>query len=144
MGHLTIIRGLPGGGKSRLGHRLAEESGALFLEPDQLLTCSGRYCYTPAEFGRATAIALDIARRVASLGCDLVYADVLPRRADVARVAKACGVAPEDAFVVVCTVWPEESIARNRHSVDLRDILLMAAAWQEWPGQIDAREEGLP
>lgn len=32
---LTIIRGMPGSGKSTLGRRLAAEQNALFIEPDK-------------------------------------------------------------------------------------------------------------
>ena len=139
MGTLTIIRGLPGAGKSRLGHRLAAESGALFLEPDQILTCGGRYCYTPAEHRAATRIALAMAHRLGRLNCDLVYADVLPTRRDVERVLRAYGASPEEARVVVLPATTAVSEARNRHAVRPADIRRMARTWERFPG-----EEGEP
>lgn len=135
MGNLTIIRGLPGAGKSRLGHRLAERSGALFLEPDQILTCGGRYCYTPAEYRAATRIALDMARRLGRLNCDLVYADVLPTWEDVERVVKAYGAPPGEVRLVSLPVAETVSLARNRHAVRPADIRRMAMAWEAMEGE---------
>ena len=141
MGTLTIIRGLPGAGKSRLGHFLAEQSGAFFLEPDQFLTCGGRYCYTPAEYRAAERLALDFAAHLGLLNCDLVYADVLPRKADVLRVAGAYGCGAEEAQVVSLAIGTAASEANNRHGVRKADIRAMARAWQAWPGEREERPE---
>jgi len=141
MGKLTIIRGLPGAGKSRLGHFLAEQCGCFLLEPDQFLTCDGRYCYTPAEYQAAERLALDFAAHLEGLGCDLVYADVLPRKVDVRRVIDAYGCDEEDAMVVSLAIGTAASKANNRHHVNPLDIRAMARAWQQWPGEHEERPE---
>ena len=53
MGKLTIFRGLPGAGKSKLARQLAEQTGALFVEPDMLMIKHSKYCYEKELFKSA-------------------------------------------------------------------------------------------
>ena len=55
---ITIIRGLPGSGKTQLGRRLAKKTGSLLIEPDMFLIRAGAYNYDPVQYQFATAAAI--------------------------------------------------------------------------------------
>lgn len=139
---LVIVRGLPGSGKTTFAQQLSGETGAILVEPDCLVVRGGKYEYTPDNFWCARVTALRILAAVASMGADCIYADVLPRQADVATIIQTYKRALPDQFVGACCVdiaesriTPEESMERNRHGVRSEDILRMAAEWEEWtPG----------
>lgn len=135
MGNLTIIRGLPGRARAALGTASPNGAGRFSWNPTMILTCGGRYCYTPAEYRAATRIALDMARRLGRLNCDLVYADVLPTWEDVERVVKAYGAPPGEVRLVSLPVAETVSLARNRHAVRPADIRRMAMDWEAMEGE---------
>ena len=136
MGRIVIIRGLPGSGKSCLGHALAALSGALFIEPDMALVADGEYRYAPMEYLAAEVVSRRLGRCWASLGADVIYADVLPRRVDVERVASALCAKAMPLVVTIRCGFPE-SVALNVHRVDPDDILKMERRFQEWPGGLE-------
>ena len=134
---LTIIRGLPGMGKSTRARKYAEESGALLVEPDMFLTNHGEYIYSEARYRQAVGQAFT-AVRVAAMACaDAVYADVLPKREDVRRVIEEYNqnTRGEDAIVNVIEMGPVDaalSFQRNRHNVKREDVEKMALEWEPW------------
>lgn len=129
---LTIIRGMPGSGKSTLGRRLAAESGALFVEPDMFCIHQGEYRWSVNRYEEAVKKALFFIRKA---GCDVVYADVLPKKMDVVRVIDSfyfceCDrIRRNDCRIIALMTSLEESIAKNCHHVNEADIRRM---WQEW------------
>ena len=135
---LTVIRGLPGSGKSTLGRRLAAESGAIFVEPDMFLLHGGKYFYTANRYEDAVKKALFFIKHAE---CDVVYADVLPTLADVLRVHNAYFWCQTDATVhhefrlIALRISVEEALARNVHHVNEDDIRRMADSWQNCLGE---------
>ena len=129
---LTIIRGLPGSGKSTLGRRLAAESGAIFVEPDMFLMHGGEYRYTANRYEEAVRKALFFIRKAE---CDVVYADVLPKRMDVVKVMDAFYFCEYDKArkgecrIIALNTSLEESIQKNVHNVNVNDIRRM---WESW------------
>lgn len=134
MSTLHIFRGLPGSGKSTAARKLAEETGAILIEPDALLVENGGYVYTLELYATATKVAKRIVTEVAVWGADMIYADVLPRRADVRGVIDWAVNFERNYRIVVhdLKITPEESKLRNRHNVRPEDIDRMAREWEDW------------
>ena len=82
---LTIIRGLPGSGKSTLGRRLAAEQNALFIEPDMLMYQNGEYKYNQDAYSVAVGSTYLVLREFFAYNpqAHAIFADVLPRKIDV-------------------------------------------------------------
>lgn len=132
MSKITIIRGLPGSGKSLLARKLAAERSILHIEPDMLCMAGGKYEYSPEAYAHYEAVAESLVWDVCNhTGADLIYCDVLPTVADVRRVLE--NVPPGyDVEVIDLKISEEESLRRNRHTVRPEDIARMAASWEPW------------
>ena len=125
-------------GKSTRARKYAEESGALLIEPDMLVTRHGEYCYSKVEFNYAVDRAMNILAEAARAGADAIYADVLPTRIDVLNVIDCyiafCPVAG-GPIVNVIEMGPNDaalSFRQNKHRVKQEDIEAMAQAWEPW------------
>jgi predicted ABC-type ATPase len=134
---LTIIRGLPGSGKSYYGRHLAAERGCLFIEPDMLLMHGGEYIYTPTQYKVACKRALNLVYNLTAENVDVVYADVLPRIQDIEsflwRVSEFNeNYASSLEVIDMPLITVEQSIERNKHNVRREDIVRMAAQWEPW------------
>jgi len=135
---LTIIRGLPGSGKTIAALFLARHKGVMVIEPDALLVEGFEYHYTPERYYLAKRFSLEMVTICGIMGCDVVYADVLPTIADVEQVINAYCLAwakPQIKVVEQQLMTVEESLARNCHHVRREDIERMAREWQPWEGQ---------
>lgn len=131
---LTIIRGLPGSGKSTLGRRLAAEQNALFIEPDMLMYQNGEYKYDPASYSAAVGSTHLMLREffVRTPQAHAIFADVLPRKIDVYHLIQYLN---NQRFVKVIDqplLSVEESMRRNIHRVRREDIERMATLWEPW------------
>lgn len=144
---LTIVRGLPGSGKSSYARALAAKTGAILIEPDSLIVRGGLYGYDQKLFDVACDFSLDIMRKIGEIGADVIYADVLATKAYVDDVINAYWDGNLGAFIygvsgfsVVVHDMPlltvEESMARNRHAVRREDIERMAATWEPWEEKV--------
>ena len=135
--YLTIIRGLPGMGKSTRARKYAEDSGALLVEPDMFLTCHGEYNYNEVRYRKACGQAFTCVRVAAMICADVVYADVLPTREDVLAVIKEYNenVPGDNAIVNVIEMGALDAamaFRKNRHGVRQEDIEAMIARWEPW------------
>jgi len=133
---LTIVRGLPGSGKTTYARKLAAETGAMLIEPDSLLVRGGVYEYTPEAYNDAVSFAIRMMMSASRCGADVVFADVLPTRENLAvwisSVRIHCLYTIRVIDMPLLTV--DESMARNRHKVRREDIERMAREWQPWEG----------
>jgi adenylate kinase family enzyme len=129
---LTIIRGLPGSGKSTLARKLSAETGAIHIEPDMFCMQDGEYRYDREKYDRAVKMARFVVNHLSgTLGCDIIFADVLPQTAQVDSFRY---LLPSHYKIVVqdLHISKEESLKRNKHNVRPEDIEAMAGAWQNW------------
>lgn len=131
---LTIIRGLPGSGKSTLGRKLAAEQNALFIEPDMLMYQNGSYKYDPAAYSVVVGSTHLMLREffAHTPQAHAIFADVLPRKIDVHHLIQYL---PNQRYVKVIDMpllSVEESIRRNIHRVRREDIEYMAKLWEPW------------
>lgn len=132
---LTIIRGLPGCGKSTYARQLAAETGAMLIEPDALLVKGGVYRYSDEDYTQALWVARRMLYSAVLCGCDVIYADVLENRDLVVSCAFVAKDSPYNYALRVIDMpllTVDESMARNRHAVRREDIERMHAAWQPW------------
>lgn len=132
MSKITIIRGLPGSGKSLLAAKLSGERGIIRIEPDMLCVADGKYAYSAEAYQHYEAVAESLLYDICHhTGADVIYCDVLPNLGDVLSVLANV---PKDYAVEVIDlkITPEESLKRNRHTVRPEDIERMAAEWQDW------------
>lgn len=134
---LTIVRGLPGSGKSTYARKLSAESGTILIEPDALLVSRDDYDYTPDRYAAAIRDCIRMSRIAANFGADLIYADVLPTIIDVEQLVRSilseCGAGIYAYRVIdMPHLTVEESVTRNQHQVLRDDIERMAAAWEPW------------
>ena len=133
MSVLHIFRGLPGSGKTTAARKLAAETGAILIEPDALLVQDGEYQYTKERWCAAFGLAMDMVFAInIRSGCDIIFADVLPRIMDVDYVTQ--GLAQNGYRVTVhdLKITAEESLKRNKHNVRREDIERMAKEWEDW------------
>ena len=131
---LTIIRGLPGSGKSTLGRRLAAEQNALFIEPDMLMYQNGEYKYDPAAYSVVVGSTYLVLREFFAYTpqAHAVFADVLPRKIDVQHLIQYLHNQRHVKVIDMPLLSVEESIRRNIHRVRREDIEYMAKLWEPW------------
>lgn len=137
MPKLTIIRGLPGSGKSTRARELAAERGIMHIEPDFFCMRGGKYIYDESYFDEAVREALNIVKSFGMFGADIIFSDVLPRRQDVLQVIQAYESAYwDDSDLTVSVIdlpgGEQHAIQYNRHGVRPEDIHRMASAWEPW------------
>ena len=132
MSKITIIRGLPGSGKSLLAAKLSAEQGIMRIEPDMLCMADGKYEYSEEAYQHYEAVAQSLLYDICHhTGADVIYCDVLPQIKDVLEVLS--NVEKHYTIEVIdLKITPEESLKRNRHTVRQEDIERMAAQWQDW------------
>jgi len=135
MSKLVIIRGLPGSGKTALARNEAN-TGTMFIEPDALLMEDEEYKYTPFRYAKAKAKSLEMVTLCGIMGCDVVYADVLPTVEEVDEVISAYCIAWVTPVILKVIDMPmltvKQSCRRNVHNVRREDIEKMAAKWEDY------------
>ncbi len=136
--YLTIIRGLPGMGKSTRARKYAEESGALLVEPDMFITRHGEYCYDEKSWAYAEHCAATVVMQAGRACSDTIYADVLPHKKDVLAVIALyksnCPLSdgPIVNIIEMGAIDAALSFQRNRHNVKREDVEKMALEWEPW------------
>lgn len=142
---LTIIRGLPGSGKSTKAIELYKQGAGLLIEPDACLNVDGVYTYTPGRMDIVRAslegalFELSLERfwkrtQVETVSIPIIYVDCLPKIDDVFSLITNIGYkyATDRVNVIDCLVTKEQSIKHNIHNVRIEDIQRMDKEWEPW------------
>lgn len=130
----TIIRGMPGSGKSTLGRRLAAEQNALFIEPDMLMYQNGEYKYDPTSYSVAVGSTHLMLREffAHTPQAHAIFADVLPRKIDVYHLIQYLHNQRYVKVIDLPLLSVDESMRRNIHNVKREDIERMVTLWEPW------------
>lgn len=131
---LTIVRGLPGSGKTRYAEMIAGKTGAIVVEPDRFLVTNGEYQFTESRFASAIIASWNAVSNAGCAGADCIYADVLPTREDIRAVINAYAEGANVRVVCLDSTF-EDSCAFNIHHVRLEDIRRMERDWEAWEGE---------
>ena len=124
MNKLTLIRGLPGSGKSTMARKIAVDTGALHIEADMWVDYSQPY--TPEAAKRAHAICQSQARHALVFGGSVVVSNTFTRQWEMQPyldMARKYGVQVE----IITATGDYGSV----HDVPDDVIAAMVARWEE-------------
>jgi hypothetical protein len=152
MPELFIIRGLPGSGKTSLGHKL---SLLVYAADDHFVDAEGRYNFDPSRLGAAHAQCQENVRKALEYGCEKVavtntftqrweiqpYLNIV-REVNEDLLFQAVDNGEEDEFkpikITVIDLFDgglhdEELAARNIHGVPAAGIAAMRSRYEfDW------------
>lgn len=136
---LTIIRGLPGTGKSTYASDLALETGALFVEADMFRVRDGKYRFGMDDLPACISASNAVMRKAAKMGADVIVAGVFTKVSAVNKLIEQCRkVAPGgrvDTYVIrMIKHWG------TIHSVPQRVMDRMTIGFESYPGEKEVAE----
>ena len=126
---LTLIRGLPGSGKTTKAKQIAQATGAVHVEADQYFetdTIIKEYRFDPAKLGDAHRWCQWRVRKALGTGKHCVVSNTFTRRWELQPyidMAREFNVIYE--IITATGQWP------NVHGVPDKAIARMRARWQE-------------
>lgn len=130
---LTIVRGIPGSGKTWWAEQLAHDTGALLLEGDRLRMRDGRYVYKPEEVYNINGVTNAMLKSVAKYNADVIVTGTfLYARTVHWIVSLAQNFCPYHVKVRVVRMTGR---FQNKHGI--RDDIVegMASAIEDYPGE---------
>lgn len=134
--NLTIIRGLPGSGKTTLALDEADRTGAIIIEADQLRIRDGKYIFKPEENEAVNATSNLLLRIVAKKGADVIVAGAFCKASTVRRLIRDAERAfhGNEGEVHVRIIRCCEDYG-NRHNIPEHAIQNMAASFEDIDGE---------
>ena len=119
---LTLIRGLPGSGKTTL----AKQLGVLHVEADMYFMRDGKYQFDRAKIGFAHDWCAAVAEKALSAGMDVVVANTFVQHWEMKKYLALAGVYGAEVEVIVA-IGSYESV----HAVPAEVIERMRAKWED-------------
>lgn len=125
---ISIIRGLPGSGKSTLGRKISAESGAVLLEQDMFRIRDGAYVFNSKD--RVKEAFLKTLRTFAQFGADIVVTGVFATCKSIEEVLSACRC-PRGSDKTVSVIHCANNFGTT-HGVPEEVIRSMRDSWEDW------------
>lgn len=125
---LTVIRGLPGSGKSTFARNRYK---CLYVEDDMYYYKEGVYNYTHDLYQEAFVWLIEMVKDALDFKLDVTVGSVFPEFRDVATFHKIADQYGAQFHVLKCVGDFE-----NIHSVNEKDIQDMKDRWDDYPGEI--------
>lgn len=131
--NLTIIRGLPGSGKTTLALDESERTGAIVIESDQLRVRDGAYVFIPKEANALNATTGLILNLVAKHGADAIVTGAFCKAFTINRIVhevkRTC-----KGTVSVRIIRCADNFG-NRHNIPEHILQEMALAFEDIDGE---------
>lgn len=133
MPKLTIIRGVPGSGKTTL----AKKKDGIHVEADMFFTDShGVYTFNPKEIGQAHDWCQKQAATALEKGLDVVVSNTFTQEWEILPYYKMAQTLKVEFEVIKCVgEWD------NIHNVPQASLDKMKARWQDWDGEVVYKAE---
>ncbi len=132
MSMITLVRGLPGSGKTSFAEHLV---GLRFAADDYFLE-SGEYTFVPSDLPKAHAWCLERATHALGAGSSIVIHNTFTQRWEMEPyfiLAESFNVRLFVASIYDGGLTDEELFARNTHGVPLLSIKAMRERWEfDW------------
>ena len=134
---LTIVRGLPGSGKSTYAKKMAAKTDAVHVESDNFFMKNGKYEFDQTKLGIAHRICFKSVQKALEQGRNVIVSNTFTMLKEINRYVKMAENLKVKVDIVSINrhLTTAEVFARNVHSVPIEVIERMQNRWVLYPGE---------